>query len=103
MEEESLLLNHVKKQLYQLPIIHNTVQQNLQKEQQKQKDRYNEKLKKIVSYQIGDLVLYYKAMLDKQWLKKLDPKWKGLYYIHDIIGNSAYKIRKINRKVLKTP
>ncbi|CAG8765957.1 3641_t:CDS:1, partial [Funneliformis caledonium] len=38
MEEESLLLNYVKKQLDQLPIICNTVQQNLQKEQQKQKD-----------------------------------------------------------------
>ena len=66
MEEEPLLLNHVEKQLDQLPIIRNTVQQNLQKEQQKQKDRHDEKLKKIVSYQIGDLVLYYKAMLDKQ-------------------------------------
>jgi hypothetical protein len=39
MEEEPLLLNHVEKQLDQLPIIRNTVQQNLQKEQQKQKDR----------------------------------------------------------------
>ncbi|CAG8590083.1 8716_t:CDS:2 [Funneliformis mosseae] len=36
------------------------IQQNLQKEQHKQKDRHDEKLKKIVSYQIGDLVLYYK-------------------------------------------
>ena len=103
MEEESLLLNHVEKQLDQLPIIRNTVQQNLQKEQQKQKDRHDEKLKKIVSYQIGDLVLYYKAMLDKQWSGKLDPKWKGPYYIHNIIGNGAYKIRELNGKVLKTP
>ena len=102
MEEESLLLNHVEKQLDQLPIIRNTVRQNLQKEQQKQKDRHNEKLKKIVSYQIGDQVLYYKAMLDKQWSGKLDPKWKGPYYIHDIIGNGAYKIRELNGKVLKT-
>ncbi|CAG8742957.1 13292_t:CDS:1, partial [Funneliformis mosseae] len=47
MEEEPLLLNHVKKQLDQLPIICNMVQQNLQKEQQKQKDRHDEKLKKI--------------------------------------------------------
>ncbi|CAG8619079.1 9024_t:CDS:2 [Funneliformis mosseae] len=42
--------------------------------QQKQKDRYDEKLKKIVSYQIGNLVLYYKAILDKQWSGKLDSK-----------------------------
>jgi hypothetical protein len=103
MEEESLLLNHVEKQLDQLPIIRNTVQQNLQKEQQKQKDRHDEKLKKIVSYQIGDQVLYYRAMLDKQWSGKLEPKWKGPYYIHDIIGNGAYKIRELNGKVLKTP
>ncbi|CAG8713781.1 7080_t:CDS:1, partial [Funneliformis mosseae] len=47
MEEESLLLNHMEKQLDQLPIIRNTIQQNLQKEQQKQKDRHDEKLKKI--------------------------------------------------------
>jgi hypothetical protein len=56
-----------------------------------------------VSYQIGDLVLYYKAILDKQWSEKLDLKWKGPYYIHDIIGNGAYKIRELNGKVLKTP
>ena len=56
-----------------------------------------------MSYQIGDQVLYYKAMLDKQWSEKLDPKWKGPYYIYDIIENGAYKIRELNGKVLKTP
>ena len=86
-----------------MPIICNIIQQNLQNEQQKQKDCHDEKLKKIVSYQIDDQVLYYKAMLDKQWSGKLDPKWKGPYYIHDIIGNGAYKIRELNGKVLKTP
>ena len=39
----------------------------------------------------------------KQWSGKLDPKWKGPYHIHDIIGNGAYKIRELNGKVLKTP
>ena len=72
-------------------------------EQRKQKDRHDAKLRKEVTFHIGDLVLYYRAMLDKQWSEKLSPKWKGPFYIHNIIGNGAYKLRDLHGKVLKTP
>ena len=72
-------------------------------EQQKQKNRHDAKLKLKVSFQIGDLVLYYRALLDKQWSEKLSPKWKGPFYIHAIIGNGAYKLRDLQGNVLKTP
>jgi hypothetical protein len=103
MEEEPILLNHVEKQLDHLPIIRNTVQKQLQIEQQKQKDRHDKKLKRLISYHIGDKVLYFEAAKDKTHTGKLDPKWKGPYYIHDIIGNGAYKIRQLDERLLKAP
>ena len=34
---------------------------------------------------------------------KLEPKWKGPLYIHEIIGKGAYKLRTLEGKVLKAP
>ena len=48
-------------------------------------------------------MLYYRAMLDNQRSSKLEPKWKGLYYIHAIVGNGAYKLREMTGKVLVAP
>jgi predicted NAD-dependent protein-ADP-ribosyltransferase YbiA (DUF1768 family) len=78
------------------------VRQHIQIEQQKQKDRHDRKLKPVL-FQIGDKVLYYKAVLDKQWSRKLDQKWKGPYVIHKIIGNGAYQLRETDGQVLPTP
>ena len=47
--------------------------------------------------------MYYHAAKEKQWSGKLEPKWKGPYYIHQILWNGAYKIREMNGKVLQTP
>ena len=43
------------------------------------------------------------AAKEKQWSGKLSPKWKGPYYIHEIIGKGAYKLRTLEGKVLKNP
>ena len=48
-------------------------------------------------------VLYYNAAKEKQWTGKLEEKWKGPYYIHQIMLNGSYKIKETNGKVLKTP
>ena len=40
---------------------------------------------------------------DKQWSGKLNPKWKGPYYIHQILLNGSYKLRELDGKVLRTP
>jgi hypothetical protein len=103
MEEELHLTDHVDAQMNQLPKIRSYVLSHVTDEQQKQKDRHDRRLKIVTSFHIGDKVLYYKALLDKQWSGKLNPKWKGPYYIHNIIGNGAYKIRELGGKILKTP
>jgi hypothetical protein len=79
------------------------IKQQIGHEQQKQKDRHDAQMKNVKMYNIGDKVLYYRALLDKQWSGKLEPKWKGPYYIHAILGNGAYKLRETNGKVLKAP
>ncbi|GBB95550.1 hypothetical protein RclHR1_02560010 [Rhizophagus clarus] len=48
-------------------------------------------------------ILYYDAAKEKQWTGKLDSKWKGPFYIHEIRQNSAYKLRSMEGKVLRTP
>ena len=96
------MINHIETQVDQLPQIRNQVRQKILEEQDKQKDRHDHKIKQI-NYQVGDPVLYYRAMLDKQWSKKLDPKWKGPYVIHKIIGNGAYQLREHNGQVISTP
>jgi len=46
-------------------------------------------------------VLLKDAAKEKQWSGKLSSKWKGPYYIHDIVGGGAYKIRTLKGRVLK--
>ena len=48
---------------------------------------------------MNNLILLYKSEL-KGRQKLIDP-WKGPYYIHKILANGAYKLRTIDRKVLK--
>ncbi|CAB4396307.1 unnamed protein product [Rhizophagus irregularis] len=69
-------------------------------EQQKEKQRHDKNLKEI-QFKIGDLVLLYKSQLREK--KKLEERWNGLYYIHEILGNGAYKIRTLDGKILKAP
>ena len=35
--------------------------------------------------------------------KKLEERWKGPYYIHADLGNGVYKLRTMERKILKVP
>jgi Integrase zinc binding domain/Integrase core domain len=103
IEEERSLVHHVENMVNDLPTLRNKAQKQITDDQQKQKDRHDRKLPPEVQYNIGDQVLHYRAMLDKQWSNKLEPKWKGPYYIHLVLGNGAYRIREMNGKVLKAP
>ncbi|PKK62445.1 hypothetical protein RhiirC2_790374 [Rhizophagus irregularis] len=67
----------------------------------KQKEYYNKKFKRKARFEIGEQVLLYDAAKEKQWNGKL--KEKGPYYIHDTIRNGAYKIKELDRRILKTP
>ena len=103
MEEETHLAEHVESQLNNLPIARHNVKQQINDEQQIQKERYDDKHQKSIQYKKGDLVLYYKALLDNRHTGKLEPKWKGPYIIHQVIGNGAYKLGNLEGQVLKTP
>lgn len=77
-------------------------QDNITKSQQKQKKRHDEALRKVQTFQIGDLVLLYKSNLNDR--KKLEERWKGPYHIHEVKGNGSYKLRTItDQRVLKSP
>jgi hypothetical protein len=76
---------------------------NIEKSQIQQKRRHDTKIKEETKFEIGNKVLLKDAAKEKQWSGKLSQKWKGPYYIHDIIGKGAYKLRTIDGKVLKTP
>ncbi|KAG9294491.1 hypothetical protein G9A89_009338 [Geosiphon pyriformis] len=38
--------------------------------------------------------------MKKQWSGKFDHKWDGSFYIHEILGNGAYKLR-LDDKILR--
>ncbi len=38
-------------------------------------------------------VIYYNKAKEKQQSEKLEEKWKGSYYIHEILINRSYKIK----------
>ena len=77
--------------------------ENIERSQEQQKNRHDIKIKKEVKFEIGDKILLKDAAKEKQWSGKLSPKWKGPYYIHEIIGKGAYKLRTLEGKVLKNP
>ncbi|KAG9289793.1 hypothetical protein G9A89_015373 [Geosiphon pyriformis] len=73
---------------------------NIQKSQEKQKERHNNQLpEKPVEFKIGDKVLLYYTKVEKQWSRKFDPKWDRLFHIEEILENKAYKLR-LNNKIL---
>jgi hypothetical protein len=74
---------------------------NIEKSQMLQKTKYDKNVKEEILFNIGDKVLLKDAAKEKQWSNKLSSKWKGPYYIHEIFGNGAYKIRTMDGKVLR--
>ena len=80
----------------------NRALQRIEKSQTQQKKRHDEKINQETLFKIGDKILLKDAKKEKQWSGKLSSKWKGPYYIHEIIGKGAYKLRTLDGKVLKT-
>ena len=68
--------------------------------QEKQKQRHDRDLH-AVKFQIGDLVLLYKSHLRGK--QKLQERWSGPYYMHEVLDNGVYKLRTKDGKVLKVP
>jgi len=98
LEEESLL-----KRIYEIINLkedRSEVLDIIEKSQEKQKKIHDEKIIED-KFEIGDKVLLKDSAKEKQWSGKLSQKWKGPYYIHQIIGKGAYKLRDMDGKVLK--
>jgi hypothetical protein len=100
---EENILDRLFSLVYSLPHVRESVSQQVKQVQQKQKRQYDKKITRTQSYKIGDKVLMYHAAKEKQWSGKLDPKWKGPYYIHQILQNGAYKLKELTGQVLSTP
>ena len=76
------------------------VLQRIEKEQQKQKQRYDlqgisDKLK------IGNQVLVEQTWLKGNLLAKLENKWIGPYFIHDVLKDNVYKLRTLEGQLVK--
>ena len=48
-------------------------------------------------------MLYFKAAKVKQWSGKLEEKWKGPYYIQQVMLNGSYQLKELNGKIVNTP
>src|SRR2546421_445754 len=101
--DPSDLNNRIQQLIDHVPYVREEARLNVTASQNQQKKRHDEKLKTHIQFQIGDLVLYYNAAKEKQWSGKLDPKWKGPYYIHNVLINGSYKLRNKQGRVLVTP
>ncbi|GBC53574.1 putative integrase core domain protein [Rhizophagus irregularis DAOM 181602=DAOM 197198] len=69
--------------------------ENIQHAQKRQVERHNKQIKEH-RYQIGE-----KVLLRNFRAKKLDSKWHGPYYIHDVRPNGTYKLRTLEGKLRK--
>lgn len=101
--EEVTILDRLNQLIEKLPFIREQTRKQIQKVQQKQKDLHDQQITYETQFAIGDKVLMYDAAKDKQWSGKLNPKWKGPFYIHNILPNGVYKLRTLDGKVLATP
>jgi transposase InsO family protein len=87
----------------ELPIHRSIAKQQNLKTQALQKKYHDKNIKVSKEFEIGDKVLQYDAAKDKQWSGKLEDKWKGPYYIHEVLVNGSYKLKEFNGKIFKTP
>ena len=81
---------------------HYKAKDNITKAQNKQKARHDQS-HIIESYSIGDKVLLEESSLLTSYSAKLNPKFTGPYYVHDVCGNGIYKLRTICGENSKKP
>jgi len=101
--KEITLVDHISHLIDELPHERQSAKKEIEISQMKQKEYHDKKFKRKGTFMIGDKVLYYDAAREKQWSGKLEDKWKGPYYIHDVLLNGSYKIKEIDGRILKTP
>jgi len=100
---EENLLTRLYTLVNKLPEDRRKTQTRIRKQQQKQKEYHNRKIINPIEYEIGDKVLIYDAAKHTSHTGKLNPKWKGPYYIHDRPYTGVYKLRTLEEKVIQAP
>ncbi|CAG8619686.1 24753_t:CDS:2 [Cetraspora pellucida] len=81
---ESMVLARTLKLADELFEVQIKARENIRKAQQKQKWSHDRQYP-LQSFGIGDKVLRYRAKLGKQLGDKLEEKWSGPYWVHDLV------------------
>jgi hypothetical protein len=102
-EKKITLIERLQEIIENMPKIRWKTKEEITKSQERQKRIYDEKKKLKEKFEIGNKVLYFKAAMNQQKSDKLEERWKGPYYIHEIMAKGAYKIKEINGRILKRP
>ena len=71
---------------------------NIEANQDRQKRRHKPRSTKL---KIGDKVLVHRTHLQTNFSAKLEEKWIGPYYIHDVLERNVYKLRSLEGKLVK--
>ena len=100
MEEK--LHECINEQIQLLSVVYGQAGKLIKKTQLKQQlyldHRLNEPM--LHKFKIREYVLLHQIRIENQLNAKLVDKWKGLYYIHDILGNGAYRLRRKDGMIL---
>ncbi|GBC49115.1 putative integrase core domain protein [Rhizophagus irregularis DAOM 181602=DAOM 197198] len=89
--------------LEELPKIRHEAKEQILKSQTKQKEYHDRKIIKEHTFGIGDKILLYDKAKAQQLSGKLESKWLGPFYIHEILPNGAYRIKNIKGVIKKIP
>ena len=103
-DDQDITVNEVIKRtcviVDKLEIDRTLAQQNVQKSQQKQKEAYKQN-NHPEKFFIGDKVLMKRMEIQHWHHEKFLQKWKGPYYIHQVLNKGAYQLRTMDGKLLK--
>jgi hypothetical protein len=94
-EFEKLYFDRLQLLIGKISADRQAARRNIERAQEKQARLHDRKLQ-THRYSIGD-----KVLLKDFRAKKMDPKWLGPYYIHDIKLNGTYKLRTLDNKLRK--
>ena len=72
--------------------------ENIKKKQERMK-KYHGKISDKL--RIGDKVLLFRNQLQGNLSAKLEEKWTGPYYIHEVLGANNYKLRTLEGRLVK--
>ena len=99
---EEQLLKRIFNLINYLPEYVNKAKHNINLTQERSKERYDRRLRKIESFEIGDKVLIYNMKRHAEHGNKFKSQWKEeWYYIHETYQNGAYKLRNRQGQLLK--